>query len=70
MTFQPKQDFSFTFGVPCIQNQNPSVRVSAGNVYLQGVDIKVFFSPVQLIFTDMYIQISQPQISAWKEKQR
>lgn len=46
--------FSFTFGEPCIQNQS----VSAGNVYLYGVDIKVFFSPVQLIFTDMYIQIS------------
>lgn len=50
--------------MPCIQNQNQSVRLLVPDkVYIcKGLISKSLYT-VQLIFTDMYIQISQPRTS-------
>lgn len=62
--------FFLTFNVPCVQNQNQSVHLLVPDeVYIcKGLISKS--SPVQLIFTDMYIQISQPQISSVLAKKK
>lgn len=56
----------FFFNVPCVQNQNQSVHLLVPDKVCTGkgggLISKSFFFPVQLILTDMYIQISQPQI--------
>lgn len=56
----------FFFNVPCVQNQNQSVHLLVPDKVCTGkgglISKSFFFFPVQLILTDMYIQISQPQI--------
>lgn len=57
--------FSFTFNVPCIQNQNQSVHLLVPNkVYICKGLISKSFSCAINIHRYMYIQISQPQMSS------